>query len=220
MIDRLRNLVAELQVKRLIAFKPTVLFDRINQLAWYENTLHQWAGDQNFPVGARVLEAGCATGALTAYIAKAGYSVTGVDLSERMIDLAKTKHIGIDYLVADVLKLPFESNSFDAVIATSLVNIVDDKAKAMRELRRVCKTGGRVSILVPLDSFTDDDLALLQQSIGDIGFSAATIRAWHRYAPKMNNKDIAQLFLQSGLAEPTTKTYLKGLVISASATKP
>lgn len=219
MIDGLHNIVAQLQVKQLILFNPTELFERINRLAWYEDTLHQWADDQEIPAEAKVLEGGCATGSLTSYIEKAGHFVTGVDRSRKMIERAKTRYTGINYRVADVLDLPFESNSFDAVIATSLINIVDNKSQALKELTRVCKKGGKISILVPLQSFSDNDLISLQQVIGGAGFSAAAMRAWHRHAPKMKTKNIETLFFQSGLAEMTTKTYLQGLVSSASAIK-
>ena len=38
----------KLQIEWLLAFKPSVLFDKINQLNWYENTLRQWVDDQSF----------------------------------------------------------------------------------------------------------------------------------------------------------------------------
>jgi len=220
MINWLSKVYAQLQIKLLIIFRPTVLFDKINQLNWYKNTLHQWVDDQNFPANSKVLEVGCATGALTAYLAKTGCVPTGVDLSSDMIELAKHKNTDIEYLEADVMDLPFDANSFDVVLATSLINIVDKKTKAINELSRTCKKGGVITILVPSDSFGDKDLPPLQLSVGSTGFSAAAMKAWHENPPKMKTSDIECLFKQAGLKEITTRSYLQGMVISASAIKP
>lgn len=211
---------AQLQIRFLMVFRPTVLFDKINQLGWYKNTLHQWVDDQNFPVNSKVLEVGCATGALTTYLAKTGYVPTGVDLSSDMIELAKHKNTDIEYLQADVMYLPFEANSFDVVLATSLINIVEEKSKAISELSRTCKKGGTITILVPSESFGDKDLPPLQLSIGSSVFSAAVIKAWHENPPKMKASDIENLYKQAGLMGITTRSYLQGMVISASAIKP
>jgi ubiquinone/menaquinone biosynthesis C-methylase UbiE len=210
----------KIQIKILIIFKPTVLFDKINELNWYKNTLHQWIDDHNFPTKSKVLEVGCATGALTSYIAKLGYIPKGVDVSNKMIELAKTNHSQIDFLVASVFDLPFEDNFFDVVIAASLINIVPDKSKAIYELTRTCKKGGMITILVPSAKFNDENLCSLQASVGDSGFSVAAMRAWHKLAPKMKISDISDLFKQAGLIEITTKNYLQGMVISVSAIKP
>ncbi len=220
MIIWLKKTYFQLQVKFLIIFKPTVLFDRINQLSWYKNTLRQWVDDQGFTAKSKVLEVGCATGALTAYIAKSGCLPTGVDFSSKMIELAKINNKDIEFLVANVLDLPFENESYDAVIAASLINIVSDQDKAMEELFRCCNKGGIVTILVPSTEFSDKDLFSLQASLGNAGFSISALEAWHNLAPKMKTSDISSLFKQVGLTNITTKKYLQGMVISISAIKP
>lgn len=220
MIFWLKKYYFQLQIKLLIIFKPTVLFDKINQLNWYKNMLRQWVDDQNFTAKSKVLEVGSATGALTAYIAKSGCLPTGIDSSSKMIELAKINNNDIDFLVANVLDLPFETGFFDVVIAASLINIVPDKSKAIYELTRTCKKGGMITILVPSAKFNDENLGSLQASVGDSGFSAAAMRAWHKRAPKMKASDISDLFKQAGMIKITTKNYLQGMVISVSAIKP
>ena len=220
MVLWLKIIYFQLQIKLLIIFKPTVLFDRINQLDWYKNTLRQWVDDQSIVAKNKALEVGCAAGALTAYIAKSGCVPTGVDFSSEMIELAKLKNIDIDFLVASVFDLPFETDSFDVVMAASLVNIVDDKNKAIEELSRTCKKGGSITILVPSAEFNDENLLSLQESLGVSGFSAAAMEAWHKNPPKMKVCDVESLLKQAGLMEVTTKKYLQGMVISVSAIKP
>lgn len=209
----------KLQIKVLLFLKPAVFFDRLNQLAWYKNTLQHWVNDQHFTTKHKVLEVGCSTGILTAYIAQSCGIVNGVDYSSKMIDLAKINHEYIDFSVADVLDIPFESKAFDCVIAASLLNIVSDKNKAISELSRICKKGGAVSILVPSAHFNDADLCALQLSLNHVGFSAAAMDAWHNLAPKMATDNIFQLFKQAGLTEITSQYYLQGMVIAVSAVK-
>lgn len=220
MIFWLKKIYFQLQVKLLIIFKPTVLFDKINQLGWYKNTLRQWVDDQHFSAESKLLEVGCATGALTGYIDNSGCIPTGIDFSSEMIEVAKVKNNGIDFLVEDVLDLSFKSEVFDVVIAASLINIVSDRMKAMHELVRTCKKGGMISILVPSVKFNDENLHSLQSSLENSGFSSAALDAWHNLAPKMKESDILDLFQQAGLVEATTRTYLQGMVISVSAMKP
>ncbi len=209
-----------LQIKFLIVFKPTVLFDRINHLSWYKNMLHQWIDNQKFVANSKILEVGCATGSLTRHLAKLGHTPTGVDYSSKMIDLAKTNHFDINFSIASVLDLPFENASFDAVIAASLINIVSDKSKAMDELFHACKKGGLVTVLVPSSKFNDHNLDSLQASLMISGFSVSALEAWHNLAPKMDANDILNLFEEAGLTKVTTRKYLQGMVISITGIKP
>lgn len=220
MILWLNKYYFQLYIKLLIHFRPAVLFDRINQLNWYRNTLRLWVDDQSIFAKSNVLEVGCAAGALTAYIATSGCIPTGVDSSIKMIELAKIKNNKIDFLVANVLDLPFENNFFDVVIAASLINIVPNKSKAIDELSRTCKKGGTITILVPSADFKDKNLLSLQASLRNSGFSVAALEAWHKLAPKMETSDISYLFKQARLTRITTKNYLQGMVIAVSAIKP
>ena len=198
----------QFQIMLLVIFKPTVLFDKINQLKWYKGTLHQWVDDQKFSIQSTVLEVGCASGALTAYIAESGCIPTGVDSSKRMVELAKSNNEDVNFLVENALDLTFKDESFDAIIAASLLNIVSDKDKVVSELYRTCKKGGVISTLVPSAKFKDENLLALQTSVGETGFSIAAMQAWHNRAPKMKENDILLLFTKAGLTKIRTKSYL------------
>lgn len=215
----LRKQYYYLRVLFLAVFRTTELFDKINQLNWYQNLLRQWVNDQHFTVRSKLIEIGCATGALTAYLSTRGYIPTGVDYSSKMISLAKIKNHHINFIEADIHDLPFNSNSFDGVISASLLNLIDDKTHAMTELSRICKKGGRIAILVPLSEFEDSALPELQHAIGNSNFSFAVLKIWHKLAPKMTTSDITTLFTQSGLINISITTYLQGMVISISGIK-
>lgn len=98
--------------------------------------------------GMTVLELGCGTGSLWMgrddLLGKFGKLVLS-DFSEGMLDTAK-KNIGakdnIEYRVADIQDLPFEDNSFDMVIANSMLYHVPDIDKGIKEVRRVLKDDG------------------------------------------------------------------------------
>jgi demethylmenaquinone methyltransferase / 2-methoxy-6-polyprenyl-1,4-benzoquinol methylase len=97
--------------------------------------------------GDRVLDACCGTGDLAVAAARAGGRVTGLDFSERMLERARRKAPGLDWVRGDLLALPFEDGGFDAATVGFGVRNVEDLERALRELRRVLRPGGRLGIL-------------------------------------------------------------------------
>jgi SAM-dependent methyltransferase len=91
----------------------------------------------------RVLEVGCGWGELAEWLAReTGAEVVAVDLSPRMVELARER--GVDARVADVQALPFEDGSFDVAVAAWMLYHVPDLAAAVAELARVLRPGGRL----------------------------------------------------------------------------
>jgi len=97
--------------------------------------------------GDRVLDACCGTGDLALADLAAAGRVTGLDFSERMLARARAKGPGIDWVLGDVLALPFPDASFDAVTVGFGVRNVADLAAGLRELARVLRPGGRLACL-------------------------------------------------------------------------
>ena len=97
--------------------------------------------------GDRVLDAACGTGDLAVADAKAGASrVTGLDFSERMLERARRK-APLEWVQGDMLALPFADATFDAATVGFGVRNVADLELALRELRRVLRSDGRLAIL-------------------------------------------------------------------------
>ena len=97
--------------------------------------------------GDLVLDACCGTGDLALADVGAGGRVTGLDFSERMLERARRKAPELDWVSGDLLELPFPDASFDAATVGFGVRNVDDLERALRELRRVLRDGGRLGIL-------------------------------------------------------------------------
>jgi SAM-dependent methyltransferase len=95
----------------------------------------------------RVLDAGCGTGRNVADYAALG-PATGADPSREAVEFCRER--GLERVVqAGVEALPFDDASFDLVLATDVLEHVDDDAAALRELRRVAAPGGALVATVP-----------------------------------------------------------------------
>jgi len=97
--------------------------------------------------GDRVLDAACGTGDLAVIAAKAGARVTGLDFSAAMLERARRKAPSLEWVRGDLLALPFEDGSFDAATVGFGIRNVSDLPRAIEELRRVLRPGGRLAIL-------------------------------------------------------------------------
>jgi SAM-dependent methyltransferase len=99
----------------------------------------------------RILDLGCAAGALTHFFAEAGARVVGVDSEPRAIAKARSVFPDLEFVEADVARLPFADESFDKAVAGDLVEHLDDEAftNMLREVHRVLVSGGTLSIYTP-----------------------------------------------------------------------
>lgn len=96
-----------------------------------------------------VLECACGTGLLTAVLAPRCRSVVATDFSEKMLARAEKKCArfgNVNFEKADILRLPYPDAQFDAVVAANVIHLLDEPLRALAELRRVCRPGGRLVI--------------------------------------------------------------------------
>ena len=98
--------------------------------------------------GDRVLDACCGTGDLAVAAHREGAAeVVGLDFSERMLERARRKAPGIEWVRGDLLELPFPDASFDAVTTGFGLRNLANAERGLEEMRRVLGPGGRVAIL-------------------------------------------------------------------------
>src|SRR5256885_6966052 len=101
--------------------------------------------------GDRVLEVGVGTG-INAALYPRDCSVTGIDLSSSMLEKARERVArkgvrNVRLLQMDAANLKFADDSFDIVYAPYVISVVPDPVAVAREMRRVCRPGGRIVIL-------------------------------------------------------------------------
>jgi phosphatidylethanolamine/phosphatidyl-N-methylethanolamine N-methyltransferase len=99
----------------------------------------------------RILEVGVGTGINIALYPKDCH-VTGIDLSTGMLDKARERVArqglrNVRLLEMDAARLTFADDAFDIVYAPYLVSVVPDPVQVVREMRRVCRPGGKIIIL-------------------------------------------------------------------------
>lgn len=99
--------------------------------------------------GMRILDLAAGTGTSSAALAAHGAHVVAADFSEGMLAEGRKRHAGnelVEFVWADATQLPFDDNSFDAATISYGLRNVNDPRKAIAEMRRVVKPGGRVVI--------------------------------------------------------------------------
>ncbi|SFG78714.1 Methyltransferase domain-containing protein [Desulfotomaculum arcticum] len=100
--------------------------------------------------GMSVLDIGCGTGNYILMLARLGLRVTGLDISPGMLARARTKaeeaHLNVELIQGDAIALPFENNSFDAVLSVSALEFMPHLGMALQEAYRVLKPDGRLVV--------------------------------------------------------------------------
>lgn len=109
----------------------------------------------------RILDVGCGTGAMGLIFAEMGHCVTGIDLSERMMEQGRRKaaerNLPMTFLSGDAEDPPFPEDHFDVVVNRHLLWTLPHPDRALRSWRRIVRPGGRVIVISGL--WNDGDLA-------------------------------------------------------------
>lgn len=122
--------------------------------------------------GDEVLECACGTGMLSAVIAPKCKGLTATDFSAKMLKRAKKKcgkYGNVKFEQADILHLGFPDESFDAVVAANVIHLLDEPYKALRELDRVCRRGGRIIIPTYINGTEKGTTNSVSDAIGKAG---------------------------------------------------
>ena len=93
--------------------------------------------------GARVLDVGCGSGTFTYVLRQRGYSVCGIDISPKLVALARRKFPRIGFFDGDAESTPFENAEFDGVLLSGLAHHFPDPRQLAAEVHRILKPGGR-----------------------------------------------------------------------------
>ncbi len=173
--------------------------------------------------GDSVLDVGAGTGLLAlAAQARVGESgrVVACDISHDALSVCRTEArahpVGspIAFTVGDARSLPFADETFDVVMTRSVLIYLHDKPRGVRELFRVVRPGGRVSIFEPINDVWRTTVERLRNSGFYDDFQPAYDRLLEQYAKSESSslflgwdeKDLLRWFEDAGFAE-VTLTY-------------
>lgn len=96
--------------------------------------------------GAQVLDLAAGTGTSAAAIARAGAKVVAADFSLGMMSEGRRRGAPVPFVGADAQQLPFADDSFDAAVISFGLRNVNDPRRALGEMTRVVRPGGRVVV--------------------------------------------------------------------------
>lgn len=110
------------------------------------------------PPRASVLDVGCGYGRIALPLARAGYGVSGIDVSPNLLDRARSAgehdHLSVDFTLGSMTDLPYEDARFDVALClwSAFHELLeeDEQVETLRELRRVLRPGGFALVEGPL----------------------------------------------------------------------
>lgn len=128
----------------------------------------------------KVLEIGCGTGLFTGKVIKlSGAQITATDLSEDLLNIAKTKNPQATFIIDDAMKMTFSENSFDVVFGSSVLHHLDMNL-ALSEIFRVLKKNGRMIFAEPNminpQIFVQKNIPFIKEMLGDSPDETAIVR--------------------------------------------
>jgi SAM-dependent methyltransferase len=118
---------------------------------WYL-LVREYLGDVS---GLKILEVACGLGGFVRAMTRAGAKVTGCDFSLRALQVARRKLAGGEQIQAatvtqaDAQNLPFASETFDLVVSCETIEHLPDDQKALAEMFRVTRPGGKLFLTTP-----------------------------------------------------------------------
>ena len=157
--------------------------------------------------GTRVLEVGTGIGTR---LYPRSFQVTGIDLCSRMLENARKRiaREGLQHITLkrmDAASLEMDANSFDIVYAPYIISVVPDPVGVAREMRRVCRPGGRVVILNHFRSKSPIAAASATSFIGGADTNAAQDAAHsHQVVPSdvaLRVKALESVLVEKGMIE-------------------
>ena len=114
------------------------------------------------PIGS-LLDIGCGRGQILKLLASRATRAVGVDIDEKARELARAELMlagvpGCSLRKGDMYRLPFDDHEFDTIILDDVLANAEHPVRALNEARRLLKPGGRVMLLLTVDSRTTDEL--------------------------------------------------------------
>lgn len=200
------------------------MFDKIAERYDLNNNiisfgLHKYVKEKalsKFNFSGKVLDLCTGTGDIAAILNK-NCEVIGVDFSPKMLAIARKKNPNIRFIEGDCTNLPFDNNSFDFVTISFGLRNIEDYNKALNEIQRVLKSGGKFFYL---DFCKENTLAntvynFIIPKLIKIMYKNCMPYEYLVQSKKefFDSKGLKKLFEKHGFDMETEKTFLSGTIL-------
>jgi ubiquinone/menaquinone biosynthesis C-methylase UbiE len=158
--------------------------------------------------GDSVLDVACGTGVLArkaADLVGDSGSVVGVDINEGMLSVAREKAPEITWKAGPAESLPFAANSFDCVVSQFALMFFEDQGKAITEMGRVARPGGRVAVAVWDSLAATPGYAVVAEVLNEL-FGPAVAQSIEMPYSLGDKEVVASLFAEAGIDDITIQT--------------
>ncbi len=155
----------------------------------------------NIGTGHKALDVCCGQGNLSAALKANGYDVSGLDFSPAMLEIARQRVPEVNFVDGDAQNLPFSDNEFDVVVSNLGICHVPDQSRALSEVHRTLRAGGKFAMTVwcgPENSPCFDLFYRVVKKYGSPDVSAPSGPDFHQFS----KLDIARkLFGEAGFSD-------------------
>ncbi|WP_256941311.1 class I SAM-dependent methyltransferase [Bacillus sp. EAC] len=170
---------------------------RMKQMQEYANEISTLVEN-----GASILEVAPGPGYLSIELAKKGFNVTGVELSQDFVVIeknnAKEANVSVDFKEGNASNLPCEDNSFDFIVCSAAFKNFKDPVKALSEMYRVLKPDGKALVIDMNYNSTSEDIENEVRNSGMKGFDKYFVKFAFKTFLKQGayTKENFEMFLQ------------------------
>ncbi len=171
---------------------------------------------QELPTKPKILDLCTGTGDIAALLKKQfpKADITGADFSDEMLNVAQRKHKKLNFVKTDCLDLPFKDETFDLVTISFGLRNTADYDKAVSEISRVLKFGGK---FVHMDfgdghKYVDNIFHKLVKFIAELQEDESYVYLLESKNAFPPVAELVELFTRHGLKYETRKDYLKGII--------
>jgi SAM-dependent methyltransferase len=136
----------ELSYDRVARHYAAEYFDELSRKPFDRELLDRFA--ESVSGAGEVWEIGCGPGQIARYLKDRGVRISGIDLSEKMVDAARSANADISFARGDMLALNFPDNSLSGIVSFyAIIHLQrSDIARALREMFRVLEPAGRLLV--------------------------------------------------------------------------
>lgn len=209
------------------------LITRVLSVGMDQRWKRRVVGSSGAAPGVRALDLACGTGDIAFALALRGAQVTGLDVTHRMLQLARAKDARrvapVTFVTGDMMALPFPDRTFDVITTGYGIRNVPRIEPALEEIRRVLRPRG---LVVSLDFNRPEGAVVRSVYLGYLTLVGSTL-GWvlhrdpdtYRYIPESirrypGARGVARLMAQHGFVDCRVEPLLGGLMAINSARVP